>query len=296
MQILNFIKSIFGHIKKDTILEDLDTTKGEFTQVVVPIYQKAVTQFAKQKPKAADFSGLQNIFNRNYKPSDKHQEKNFIAEINKRLPSLIVNLESVEAQVTDVLERDIIKEGLTAKKAVLIRAAEEMSFISQFSVDILDLVLIREAKAHDASTAVELSQGKERDIMDNFDQFARSLAVYSVSPEDFNKSLNDIPDVNLNEKTASSLSGIYADKIDPVNSYMQREFTYNPIYHIRMIYADWQASRYKALREKKRMLELRILNLQMLNEGTNDPAVEKEIEYIKNRVEGIEADMRSIEG
>jgi hypothetical protein len=69
----------------------------------------------------------------------------------------------------------------------------------------------------------------------------------------------------------------------------------NPIYHLRSILAEWQAKRYKYNKERKALLELRLLQLNMKNSNTSDPKVQKEIEYIQSRVDDLGMYISSVE-
>jgi hypothetical protein len=49
------------------------------------------------------------------------------------------------------------------------------------------------------------------------------------------------------------------------------------------------------MQNKKRLLELRLLNLKSLQDDSPDPSIEKEIVYLQNRIEGIEYKMHQME-
>jgi hypothetical protein len=62
-----------------------------------------------------------------------------------------------------------------------------------------------------------------------------------------------------------------------------------------MVVAEWQSNRYKANKDKKKTLELRLLHLKLQNEGKDDPKIEKEINYIQGRVDKIERYLKDVE-
>jgi hypothetical protein len=59
--------------------------------------------------------------------------------------------------------------------------------------------------------------------------------------------------------------------------------------------AEWQANRYKAARDTKRLLELRLLNMQMQQQKTPDAALEKDIEYTTNRIKNLDFKIKDME-
>lgn len=293
MRLSDFISSILLRLRKDEVLEDLRITAGELERVVLPAYIDANKYFKSGKFESPEGQEAVKVFYRNYKAN--RANKNLVVEIHDRLPALLKNLQFVSDENDDLLERDILKDGLTAKKAVLLRAAEQLSFISRYSVDFLNYLLVCEtlSKGGQAERSAPLVEKK---LVDNVVNFARLLSVYGQEPDEFKEAFDSIPDVIVNEKTYSALAAVYsAGKLDPMETLVMSGFEANPIYHIRLVVAEWQADRYKVYKDKKRMLELRLLQLKMMDDKNPDPKVEREIEYIQNRIEGLEFKMAKME-
>jgi hypothetical protein len=76
---------------------------------------------------------------------------------------------------------------------------------------------------------------------------------------------------------------------------MLQGFEMNPIYHFRLMIAEWQANRYKSYKEKKKLLEVKLLRLRLLREGKRDPKLDKEIDYIESLVGKLEYSMSKME-
>lgn len=293
MRLSDFISSILPRLRKDEVLEDLRITAGELANVVTPAYVDANKYLKSSKFDSPEAQEAIKTFYRNYKAD--RTNKNIVVEIHDRLPNLLKNLQFVSDQNDDLLERDILKDGLTAKKAILLRAAEQLSFISRYSVDFLNYLLVVETLKKDGQ-AERSAPIIEKKLIDNVVNFARLLAVYGKDPEDFAEVFETLPEVVVNEKTYGALAAAYsADKLDPMETLLMSGFEANPIYHIRLVVAEWQADRYKVYKDKKRMLELRLLQLKMLDDKNPDPKIEREIEYIQNRIEGLEFKMAKME-
>jgi hypothetical protein len=62
-----------------------------------------------------------------------------------------------------------------------------------------------------------------------------------------------------------------------------------------MAIANYQIERYNSNKEKKKVLELRLLHLRLLNDGKNDPKIEKEINYIQRRVDSLDRKIKDSE-
>ena len=294
MRLFNFINSLLPRIRKDEVLEDLRITLGELNNNVIPAYADAV-QFLKEfKAKSEDNKGLASIFYRNYALKASRQQ-DLITEIDSKLKNVRENLEMVRDMNESLLEEDLFKEGLSAKKAILVRSAEQLSFITRYSVDLLNYFYVNETKESSEATTKLLPVQIQR-IEANIVNFAHVLSVFGEEPKAFEKFFEAMPDVVVNDKTHAAIAAVYSDdKIDPIGSKIALGFEGNPIYHLRIVIAEWQANRYKVAKDKKQMLELRLLNLKMLQESSQDPRLEKEIEYIQNRIESLEYKMAKME-
>ena len=73
-------------------------------------------------------------------------------------------------------------------------------------------------------------------------------------------------------------------------------FIGSPIYTVGLVFAQWEADRHKELKDKKKLLELRLLHLRLLQEqGKGDANQEKEITYLQRRVTDIDYKVSKIE-
>jgi hypothetical protein len=298
MNIFNFVKALLPRIEKDKLLEDLRITISELDQVVIPNFQSSSDYFKMAKLKAEENKDLTDVFYRNFDLQNNSKSPTFINDIAKRLNFIKDNAVYISGLVEEIMERDIINEGLTAKKAITIRAAESISFISRFSIDLLNLVYVNEATNVNADIEenIRLSPAAIKHVNMHIAKYAKVVSDYGIPNADFSKIVTAVPDIIINSKTAASVAGIYKEKdVDPFAGSYTTGFTGNPIYHVRLLVAEWQAGRYKANKDKKKMLELRLLHLKLLQEKKNDPKIEQEINYIQGRVDKIERYLREVE-
>lgn len=290
MKIFDFVKALLPHIDKSKIVEDLRVTIAELENIDIRAFQTASDHFKTNKLKSAINKDLSEVFYRNFDLLHGSKQSSFVSEISNRLPYIKENADYILDQVEELMERDIINEGLTAKKAILVRAAESLSFISRYSIDLLNYVYINEAieVSSEVEEAVRLSPGAIKVIQKDITKFARLLSNYGIPNKDLSKIILAVPDVIVNSKSAASIAGIYKETdLDPFASNYVAGFTGSPIYHVRLLVAEWQASRYKANKDKKKMLELRLLHLKLLQDKKNDPKLEQELTYLQSRIDKI---------
>lgn len=269
--------------------------------MAIPSYSTASDFFKTNKFKSKEVKDLQDKFYRNFDMMHGTKASSMVAEISRRLPFILENCLYITKLAETIYERDIISEGLTAKKAVILRAVDSVSFISRFSVDLLNYIYVKETAFTEQSKDLPISDtssvipANEKHININIGKFALLVSSLGIPTKDYSKILNELPEVIINSKTEEGLIGLYGNRLDPFNNALLSGFVGNPIYHIRMQIAEWQASRYKATKDLKKALELRALNLKLLLEDHPDPAIEKELIYIQSRIDKETAYMREVE-
>lgn len=298
MKILDFIKSLVPRIDKEQVLEDINITKTELTTGVLPMYQTARTSFKTMKFKSKEVKELEKVFLRNYSPSSKNKQENIIGDITEALPLILANLTYVESQAEELFARDILKEGLSSRKVMLIRAADHIFFITKFAVDLLNVVYVYEAESRNTNIDEDYKGPKRnRDIVStNIYIFGKLLQLYAIKEKDFKALIDKMPDVIINTDTEDVVKSVYKEHdLDPMAAKLSMNFDSNPIYHIRLVVAEWQANRYKRFLDKKKMLELRLLHLKMLEEQQHSDSLEREIKYIQGRIDTLDYKIAKME-
>lgn len=298
MNILKFVKSLVPRLEQNNVLEDINITIKEIESNSIPSYRQAAEHFKLSKLKSSQANKLSNDFYSKIDSKKIPKQANFVAEILKRLENLQENATYVREQLQIKLEQDTINEGITAEKAILIRAADGMSFLSNYSMDLLSAIYTHESRVtnEDLQEDVYISPATQKYVDNNIHRFAAILHVYGMNINDFKKNIQNVPAVILSSRNESAIAGSYREKdLDPFTSPYIVGFTYNPIYHIRLVIAEWQASRYKVNKDKKKVLELKLMHLKLRNEGKEDAKLEREIEYVQSRIDKIDKYLKSVE-
>lgn len=61
-----------------------------------------------------------------------------------------------------------------------------------------------------------------------------------------------------------------------------KSFIGNPIYHLRMMMVDFEVMKFEGLKEKRRLLELKIIELK--NRGVDNPKIKKQVNYYEDKL------------
>ena len=297
MNIINFIRGLLPRFDKSRVMEELRVTISELEQTVIPSYSAAADYFKQNKLKSKNNLERSTLFYRNCDVSGGKQAT-FIGDIARRLEFIKANAEYVLESLEKTLEHDVLSGALNAQKALLIRAASDISFVSRYSLDLLTVVYSMEAteRNQDVVDSVGVLPNEVTRVDQRLIQFARILSDYGIPLAKFEKLIGSVPEVIINDSTIDSLKGLYQGKqIDPMSNVGVSNFQGSPILWIKMNIAEWQAHRYKVNKEKKKGLELRLLHLKELQKGQNNPRLEKEIEYIQERVDKMSYEMNEME-
>jgi hypothetical protein len=292
--LFSYIKSLLPRLRKDDILEDLRVTKGSF-ETLRGVYDGVLSKLSDYKWNSKQNEALSKIFYRNYK-SSLGKATNIPVDFAKTIPVLLANLAIVDRELDQILGADVLNEGLSAKKAILIRACEHFSFIARYSLDLINYILCAETLAEGQTIDQAISPATVQYIESNILNFAVILSAYTRPTDVFSNSINEIPDLIISSNNVGAVSGVYSDaKLDPFQVLTTHGFSASPIYRVRLVIAEWQATHYKSIKDKKQMLELRLLRLKMKEDGTEDPGLEKQIQYLQDRIDGYEHKLAEME-
>lgn len=297
MELIKYIASLTGHLKKDDVQEDSLARIKEFETLIVPSYSEAADFFNNKKFSSSKLQNLSVIFYRFY-IGDVKFKNNFILEIADKLPDVVANLNSNAEMINGDLEADTLKDGISAKKALLVRNSDLSAFISKYCIDLLSYVYLEEIKeSSNITNAADFTKQQLDFITDNISQFAKVFGIFSMSNKDFVKKFDDVPDVLANEESVQSIVNVFGrGRVDPLDDGMIVGFVPNPFYHAGIVWAEWENYRYKRMVEARTSLNLKLLYLRQLkDQGVKDASIEKQIAYNQDRVEDLDYKIQRIE-
>ena len=296
MAIADYLKSLSPTLKRDEVLEDVRVTLKELDTIVIPAYSTADTYFKTNRLISPSVKELSDSFYEEFKPKGG-KKSTFIGDICFALGNLRANLQYVYEDSEKILETDVIASGLTVKKAFYVRLAEYANFMTNYSIDLLNFCYffeMQEMVGSNEANHMEINPMTMRTVVDNIDNFSRLMSAYAIEHSKFVQITTKLVDVLANTDDGV-LSNIYdKEQYDPTFVALTSGFIPYPVYHFRMMIAEYQLKRYRSNENKKRALELRLLHIKMLKEQKNDPRLEKEISYVQGRIDGLERDMADV--
>lgn len=294
--IFDFINGLLPGLKKESILEDLRVSLDSYDKNLTPVLDK-ITALHKDKFKSQNARDLNDAFNRAYKGAIKGRP-NMLLTLKEASSNIRVNADFVVKCLEEILESNVIPDGITSRKATMIRLAKQITFLVEYSLDLMNVILTNEAihLNSELQESMEVSKGAMIRVEKNLIRFAYAVADFSKKPDDFVKLYKKMKDIYVGGSNSKNAAAAASEiEIDPYDSRLVHNVAYNPIYHVRMAIAGWQARRYQNAKEKKKLLELRVLQLKAEYDNKKDPKILNEINYTQNRVDKIDRELHEVD-
>lgn len=295
MKIAKYLSSLLPSFGRDQVLEDIRITHAEIKEFTQPSYESAAQLFKSWKFKSKVLEAQIATFGRMVPSAGR---ENIVGVIAKSWKPILENLDDVKDMVQRTYGEEVGGLGLTYLKANLLQFTECCAFVSKYARKLLVYIYVCEtAEYEEGSTKVaeSLTPAEMEWIAVNFVSFCTALNIASGNPVQVKKQMADIPDIVVTSENAETLPATIGErKTDPFKMKLI-PIVMNPIYHVGMFVAEWQANRYKAAKEEVKLLELRRLNLEKLHAGKPDAHVQKEIAYMEGRIQKLNYQIAKME-
>lgn len=301
LNLVGFIKNLIPSFTKSDVESDMEISL-EAIVAVNDVYSQ-LEEVCKVTPLVAiENTSLIKEFYKEIN-STKHKvklshNKSFPLDILTLFKNIKLNGDYVLKEISDSVNDIVVSQALTAYKANLLRASAHYYFLTKFAMDLANFFYTNEVSngGLDVDKEYLLNKKQKEFITKNMWLFARMVVVYGEEPDVFKDKISKIDEINLPKEEVENVVDVYnIDKID-IFSNLPSNFIGSPIYSVRLIFAQWEADRYKKLRDQKKLLELRYLHLKLIkDQGDGDSGLEKEIAYLQKRITNVDYQMSKIE-
>lgn len=301
LNIINFIKKLLPSFSKSDLVLDLETSV-EYIDNVQDSYASFESVLKVAKITAKKNKDVIKDFYKELKlPKSKvrlSNNENIATDILTLFKNAKINGKYLLEELDDAVNDVIVSEALTAYKTFLVRSVGHYYFMTKYVTDLLNYIYINEALEvnSDLDKSYKLNKKQEENIVNNIWVFSRLLSIYGLDHETFKDRIISIEDISLPKDNVEQIIDAYSgSNIDPINN-LPSGFVGSPIYAIRLVFAQWESDRYKELKDKKKLLELRYLHYKLLVEqGESDINIEKEIGYLQKRITDIDYKISKME-
>ena len=280
MRFLNYIRTLFPTFSKYEVVESIEVTRNSIKEHTLPAYETAAELWKGQKFVSKEAQEMEKMI------LSKVSGKSIFEVVRKALDNSIVTLEKLGDKSKVIYADTEANLSLTFVKSTVLRLTQTMEFGNTYARRLINYLYAEEV-AHARKEKLDLPPAEIKWLKDGVSDFAICINVMSLKYDAIEKHLNGLPDAtitDLTEKTFMSTMG--EGKLDPM---LLRHLSVkvNPFYLYGMYKAKKEADRYKAAKEELELVQLRLLQLQKQQSGQEDAKLDKEIEYMQNRVSGL---------
>lgn len=291
---MNGLKQIIDNmnhtVKKNDIIEQYNKTTTSLNNELLPMLVEVNKLIKDNNLELKDLPEL-NTLNRvsEFKSKDL---RDLFGEITKIIKNIDKKSNNISSIIDDELPDLISKDVITIKQATVLNILAKINNLVLYTPDLILYVIdlidykITESKLSMIKTKVS----EIRQDMSTYGTILKFFKEYNNIDDKFIKKLsNDKVLTGGKDKNAINMLNGIGSRI-PLTGFIG-----NPIYHIKIWWMDKKLEQYEVLKEKKKLTELKILELQTRKNGENNPKLEKAIEYHTDKLESLEYKIREIE-
>jgi len=190
----------------------------------------------------------------------------------------------VDTQVSDRVMRAV----MTTQEAAIMKTLTDLSSVALFTLDLIYYITL--------PNDTEYPRVKITTLQEGIPTYGTLVKVYIVNFDKHVATLYKVAKTEIKKgSSASMMDKLLAKHGKLVKFPILNGFVNNPIYHIRLWAADRDVEKYEALKDKKKLIELRLLDLKLQSGGKHDERLAKQISYYEDRVSSLEYDIRELE-
>lgn len=301
LNLVSFVQSLVPTLSRSDLESDLETSL-DVIKTILATYGDLNGSYSKGKFNSKEANAIATSF---YKEYDAAKNKGKVKPSNSLagdtiaiFSNAITNGERVKKEVAAISNEVIVSQAMTVVKVNIVRAVGHFYFMTKYALDLINYIYVLEAE----HGGIELSKDSKPNakqieiIKKNMWLYARLVAVYGTDPKHFTEELDSLSTITVpKEQVEEVVSQYQGQKLDLLDN-LPQGFIGSPIYTVRLVFAQWEADRYKKLRDQKKLLELRYLHLRMMQEqGGGDANTEKEMAYLQSRITDIDYKTSKIE-
>jgi len=282
-----------GNITKKTeILEGLGNTTTNINRSIIPVLDKSIDFFKKNEVPIDKLKLTRNM--NEYGKLYVINVSTMLIVIRNIFKDIVKNESKLVRLVDDNLEGLISKTNLTVRETAILKVIEDISDMSLYTYDYVYLLINRHPDIVVDGENIYLSKPKINEIYRNLYTYAMMVKTYN----DFTKTVSDlgkVADIKIQENSNRSLLKNISSKLGKSMSLPLNGFVGNIIYHWGMFMVDREVKNYESLKDKQKLIELKLLELQSKNNGSENPRLTKQIEYYEEKLKSVEYKIREVE-
>lgn len=283
--LIDTIQSFVYSTRKDVAYTFLDHIMRNMNEELLPSFDaiiatKNLDVIKKNKIFPIVYKNANIVASDNYKALEKMRESfTYISKQHSNLKTLI------DRDMQDTL----INKTMNAKSAAIVKILQDIAAMNSYMLDLLYYLIVDER-------ITNLPKIKLKRIKEDIPKFTEMFKVYGYNFGTLIEEVRKVSDEPLPEdKTRIDVIDAILNNNGKLVNLPAAGFVNNPIYHFRMWLVDRDVKKYESLKEKKQLIELRLMELKLEQEDAHDPNLSKQVKYYEEKLADIEYSIEKFE-
>jgi hypothetical protein len=283
---------------RETILEELRNAKILFDIEILPVIDNFIKLANNDKITNKHLKYLNNRSDLN-----ALNNSSFFRKIKEASLEVIDYSDQLVVLANKLLPEAIVKDNLSLRQSIIIdEIVKVLDFIlningflyTGFSLfgngDDSPFLKEQSGKKTVEIFKVDLSKGVLKEFDSNLTVVGSLISYFNGRTQKIIKSINTVPDVSV--KKMEENNSIMKSFTNIFSNFNVDRFIGNPIYHFRIFLADWSDRRFKKRIDRKRLMEMKLEELRMDQQGASDPELTKQIEKLQKKIDVEDKEIR----
>jgi len=284
LELKKVLDSLSSTVKKESVVESFENIMTGLNDEVLPALENIIKDGDEPFIKNNQF--LNNLSKLTVRSKSN---KDFLIAIKSLLNTIIKEEKDISKLIDKELNDYITSKGSTAKDLTIMKLVTDIGSLVFYIQDLNYFILVN-------GQETSLPKIKMREIRANSGSFVNLFLAFH---KDFSKYVKEISRVSSDTVYNESAVPSMMDRLFKSNGKLLTlpisGFNGNPIYHIRMWLVDKEIERYELLKDKKKLIELKLLELKLAEQQESNPKLKKQIEYYEEKVSRLEYNIKDIE-
>lgn len=293
MKINAFVDKIASGFSRNGTVTIYTSVVKEMNDTTIPVLEQFIA-YVESEPKAKK---VLDRFDKDFSARIGHGKGKFYDRLLAALQSNVAQAGEVEDLIIKLVPKDADALGLDGRAANLVQYTEILGFVNKY---VRQLLLSFTADIANVVSKSKFSSGlaapQVKALADNMGSFVTAMVTLELAAPGIEKAIKNIPEFSVANTDIDAMVATHgAAKMDPLRTSGFFSANWNPICAIRMLITDRLVANYNAAKEERQALEYRIQALTDARDGTENPKLEKAIEYQNGRLKQLNYEIDKIE-
>lgn len=283
MKPLDYVASLASGLIEKQRIKGMMSTARSYIDKTIPSYQSAAEFFHESRFASKDANDFQHQFTASITSKTRG---NFVQVVYASLMTAEKHYDKLSKVVDQSFKSDIAKDSLTFHKVAIMQHLEAITFLNEYSNRLLMWLYDVETTAAGVTNHMkDVPPAEIKWLKERKEDYFTVIRLFQKTAEDFSKSLEDIPDVVVNEENEATIKitqGISG--ADPFRMGFIGRIV-NPILHIRKMWDEANVREYQETVDYARAMELKLLYLKQARSGETDEKLEQDIKFIEGEIQ-----------